>query len=174
FRHRFGWYDNVGFVAAREFEFDVEHGKSPTVGGNQCEFILLEAKKNSIEHVARFVRRNGIRRFAQPVVQFFLANRDDLRILKLRKRRKFFLRQTENLEETLAAADRGSIFSIDVHLNFAGGQLADDVEKPTGRQGGGPLLFDLRFKAPTHPHIEISGGEMNLVAVGLQKDVRKN
>ena len=97
-----------------------------------------------------------------------------LRVLKFRQRRKFFLGQSENFEKALPASDRRGVLSIDIDLNFAGGQLTNDVEKATRRQRGRALLFHLRFETAAHTDIEIGRGEMNFVAVRLQQNVGKN
>ena len=92
-------------MAARELQFDFYHRQSPPVRCHQRELVILETEKNAVEHVAGLIGGNGVRSFAQTMTQIFLANRDHFRILKFRQWRKFFLRQSENFKEALAAAD---------------------------------------------------------------------
>ena len=90
------------------------------------------------------------------------------------KRRKFFLGQAENFEKALSAANRGGVLAIDVELNFARGQLANDGEEAARRERGGAFFFDLRFEAAAHADIEIGRRQANFTPVGLQEDVGKN
>ena len=92
FRDRFCRNDDVGFVAARKFQFDVDHGKAASVRGYEHEFVLFEAEENPVEHVTRLVSRDGISGLAQTVAQILLPHRHDLVVLKLRQRWKFFFR----------------------------------------------------------------------------------
>ena len=126
FSHRFGRNNDLGFVAARKFQFDIHHGEPATVRRHQRQFVFFETEEHAVEDVARFIRRDGVGGFAQPIAQILLSDSDDFRVFKFRQRRKLLFGQAENLEETLAAADRGGILAIDVDLNFAGGQFADD------------------------------------------------
>src|SRR5438067_3364377 len=156
-------------MAAREFQFDVEHSKPTPVRGYKGELVVLETEKDAIEHVTGLVRRNGIGRFAQAVAQVFLTNRHNLRVLKFRQGRKLFLRQSKNFEEALPASDGRGVLSIDIDLNCAGRQLTNNIEKATRRERGRALLFHLSFEAAQHTHIEIGCGEMYFVAVCLQQ-----
>ena len=174
FRHRFGRHDDVGFVAAREFELDIDHRQAASIGRDQREFVFLEAEEDAVEHVARLVGRDRVGSFAQAVAQILLPNRDNFRVLKFRQRRKFLLRQAEDLEKALAAADGGGVFPIDIELDFARRQFANDVEEPPRRQRGRAFFFHLRFETPAHTDVEIGRGEANLVAVRLQQNVGKN
>ncbi len=158
-------------MAARKFQFDVNHGESPAVCCHQGEFIFLEAEKHTVQHVAGFIGRDGIGSFPQTVSQILLRNRDRLCIFKFRQRRKFFFRQPEDLEEALPAPNRGGILSIDIDLDFARGQFADNVEKTACRERGCAFLFHLRFETSAHADIEIGGRKMNFVLVGLQQNV---
>src|SRR5213596_4011231 len=97
-------------MAAREFQFDVEHSKPAPVCGHKGEFVVLETEKDAIEHVTGLVRRNGIGSFAQAIAQVFLTDRHNLRVLKLRQGRKLFLRQAKNFEEALPASDGLAFF----------------------------------------------------------------
>ena len=94
--------------------------------------------------------------------------------VELRQRRKLFLRQAEDLEKALAAANRSRVLPVDLDLNFARGQLANDGEKPPRRQRGRAFLFHLRFEAAAHADIEIGRRQADFVAVGLQQNVGKN
>src|SRR5207244_13554640 len=61
--------NDVGFVTAGKFQFDIEHGEPAPVRGYESEFVFLEAEENAVEHIARLVRRDGISGFAQTIVQ---------------------------------------------------------------------------------------------------------
>ena len=161
-------------MAAREFQFDVEHSKPTPVRGHKGEFVVLETEKDAIEHVTGLVRRNGIGSFAQAIAQVFLTNRHNLRVLKFRQGRKLFLGQPKNLEKALPASDGRGVLSIDIELNSAGRQLTNNVEKATRRERGRALLFHLGFETAPHTHVEIGCGEMNFVAVCLQQNIGKD
>ena len=161
-------------MAAREFQFDVNHGEPPAICRHQDEFIFLEAEKHTVQHVAGFIGRDGIGSSPQTVSQIFLRNRDHLCVFKFRQRRKFFFGQPEDFEEALPAPDRGGVFSIDIDLDFAGGQFPDDVEETPRRERGRAFLFHLRFETAAHAYIEIGGGKMNFLLVSLQENVGKN
>src|SRR5215831_4330422 len=107
-------------MAPGKLEFDIDHRKAPPIGRYQSQFVIFQAKKQPIENIPRFVSRNGIGSLAQPISQIFLSNRDDLRILKLRQRRKLFFRETENFEKALPTSNEGSVFTIHLELHFAG------------------------------------------------------
>ncbi len=174
FRDRFRRHDDVGFVAARKFELDIDHGEAPSIGRDERELVVLQAEENAVQDVARFIGGDGVGGFAQTIAQILLPNGDDLGAFEFRERRKFFLGQTEDLEETLAAANGGRVLAIDLELNFARRQFANDGEEPTRRQGGGAFLVHFRFETAAHAHIQIGGGEMDFVAFRLQKHVRQN
>src|SRR6266567_2162665 len=161
-------------MAAREFQFDVQHRKPAPIRGYKGEFVVLETEKDAIEHITGLVRRNGIRSFAQAIAQFFLTNRHNLRVLKFRQGRKLFLGQSKNLEKALPASDGCGVLSIDIDLNSAGRQLANNVEKATRRERGRTLLFHFGFETAPNTHIKISRGEMNFVAVCLQQNIGKD
>jgi hypothetical protein len=74
----------------------------------------------------------------------------------------------------LSAPDGSGILSVNVYLNFARRQFTDDVEKTTGRECGRAFFFHVRFAATTHTDIEIGRGEVNFIAVRLQKNIGKN
>src|SRR5438132_9832407 len=147
-------------MAAREFQFDVEHSKPAPVRGQKAEFVILETEKDAIEHVTGLVRRNGIGSFAQAIAQVFLTDRHNLRVLKLRQGRKLFLRQAKNFEEALPAPDGRGVLSIDIDLNSAGRQLTNNIEKATRRGLGRARLFHVSFEPATPTNIEIVGGEI--------------
>ena len=67
-----------------------------------------------------------------------------------------------------------AFFAIDVELNFARGQLANDGEEPARRQRGRAFLFDLRFETSAHADVEIGRRQANFAAVRLQENVGKN
>ena len=90
------------------------------------------------------------------------------------KRRKLFLRQAEDLEKALSAADGRRVLPIDLDLDFARGQLANDREKTPRRQRGRAFLFDVRLETSAHADVQIGRGQMDFVAFGLQQDVGKN
>src|SRR5437868_4351193 len=106
--------NDVRFVTARKFQFEVDHGKAAPVRCHERKFILFIAEENTIEYVTRLVSRNGISGLAQTVAQILLPHRHDLGVLKLRQRWKFFFWQSEDLEETLAAPNRSRVFAIDL------------------------------------------------------------
>ena len=147
-------------MAARKFQFDFHHGEAAPIGGHQRELVVLETEQDAVEHVAGLIGGNRVGSFAQAVAQIFLPHRDDFGVLELRQRRKFLLRQTENLEETLAAADRRGVFSIDIDLNLARRQFADDVENTPRRKRGRSCLFHLRFASAAHADVQIGGCQM--------------
>ena len=174
FRDRFGRHDDVGLVAARKFQFDVDHGQAPAIRGDERELVFLQAKQDAVQNVTRFVGRNRVGGLAQSIAQILLPNRDHLRAFKFRQRRKLFFGQPEDLEKALAAADRSRVLPIDFDLNFARRQLADDGEEPPRRQGGGAFLLDVRFETAAHAHIQIGRGEMDFAALRLEQDVGEN
>ena len=45
FGDRFGRHDDVGFLAAREFHFDIDHGQAAAVGRDHRELVLLETER---------------------------------------------------------------------------------------------------------------------------------
>ena len=98
-RDRFRRDNDVGFVAARKFQFDINHGEPAAICRHQGELVVLETEENAVEHVTGLVGRDGIGSLAQTVSQILLTNRDDFRVLKLRQRRELFLRQAKNLEK---------------------------------------------------------------------------
>jgi len=55
----------------------------------------------------------------------------------------------------LPTPDRRSVFSINIELDFARGQLADDVEEAARRQRGCALFFYLRFETAANTDVEI-------------------
>ena len=83
FRHRFGRDDDVGFVAARKFELDVDHREAAAIGRDQRELVFLEAEENAVEDVARLIGRDGVGSLAQAVAQILLPNRDDFGVLRI-------------------------------------------------------------------------------------------
>src|SRR5438046_8743991 len=104
------------------------------VRGHKGECCVLETEQDAIEHVTGLVRRNGIGSFAQAITQVFLTDRHNLRVLKLRQRRKLFLRQAKNFEEALPAPDGRGVLSIDIDLNSAGRQLTNNIDEASCRE----------------------------------------
>src|SRR5262249_5259737 len=135
---------------------------------------VLETEQHAIEHVTGFIGRNRIGSFAQTVAQIFLPNRDDFRAFKFRERRKLVLWQTENLKEALAATDRRGIFSIDIDLNLARWQFADDVKNTPRRQGRRSCFVHVRFASAAHANVQVGGCQIEFGLVSLQQNVRKN
>ena len=172
-RYRLGGNDNVGFVTAGKFQFDIEHGEPAPIRRHQREFVFLEAEENAVEHISRLVRRDCVSGFAQAIVQIFLPHRHHFCVFKLWQRRKFLLRQTEDLEKALSAANRSGVFAIDLDGNFAGGQFPNDGEQTSRRQGGRAGLVHIGLKTSAHPDIQIGGGEMYRSLFCLQQNVGK-
>ena len=159
--------DDVAFVAAREFQFEVEHGEPPAIRSHKREFVIFETEKDTVEHVAGLVCRHRIRSLAQAASKILLPDRDHFCVFKFWQRRKLFLGQSENFEKALSAPDGRGVLSIDFDPNFAGRQLTNDVEKTTRWERRRTLLFYLRFETAPHTYIEIGRGEMNVVPVCL-------
>src|SRR5438105_7971736 len=161
-------------MAAWEFQFDFAHSEPTPIGRHQRQLVILKTEKNPVEDVASFVRRDCVRSLAQSVAQIFLPDGDNFRILEFWQRRKFFLGQPEDFEKTLAASDGSGILSVNIYLNFARRQFTDDVEETTGRECGRSFFFYICLATAAHTDIEIRRGEMDFVALRLQKDVGKN
>src|ERR1700730_3048166 len=161
-------------MATRKFQLDIDHREAAAVGRDEREFVILETKQNTVEDVARFVSRNGIGSFAQTIAQILLTNGHHFRTFEFRQRREFLLWQAEDFEKALSAANRSSILTIDIDLDFAHWQFANNVEEATRRQCGRAFFLDLRLKDSPDADVEVGSGEMNFVLVSLQKHVRQN
>ena len=145
-------------MTAREFQFNFDHGEPPSIRCDQCELVVLETKKDAVQHVTGLVGRYGVGSFPQTISQIFLPNSHDFRLLKLGQRRELFLGQSENFEKALPAPDRRRVLSIDIELDFAGGQLTNDIEKPAGRECGCTGLVHLGLATAAYADIEIGRG----------------
>jgi hypothetical protein len=51
--------DDVDLVAAGKFELDIHQREAAAIGGHEGELVVLEGKKNAVEHVARLVGRDA-------------------------------------------------------------------------------------------------------------------
>src|SRR4029079_17336621 len=60
FRDRLGWDDDVGLVAARKFQADVEYRTPAPVGRDERELVILKTEEHAIEDIAGLVGRNGV------------------------------------------------------------------------------------------------------------------
>ena len=45
FRDRFGRHDDVGFVTARKFQFDIDHRQPASIGRDERELVFLQAEQ---------------------------------------------------------------------------------------------------------------------------------
>ena len=174
FRHRFGRHNDVGLVAARKLQLDIEHGEAAPVRGHEGQLVLFKAEEQTVQDIARLIGGDGIRSLAQAIAQILLPHGHHLGVFKFREGREFLFRQPEDLEKALAAPDGGSVLAVHVHLDLTGGQFPHDVEQTPGRQSGGAFLLHLRFKTPAHSDIQVGRGQVDLVPVGLQKHVGKD
>src|SRR5580704_11409713 len=161
-------------MAAREFQFDFDHGEPTPIRRHQRQLVFLETEKHAVQDVASFVRRDCVRRLAQSVAQIFLPNRDNFCVLELWQWWKFFFGQSEDFEKALAAPDGSSIFSINIHLNFTRRQFTDDVEEATGRERGRPFFFYICLATAADTDIEIGCREMDFLAARLKQNVGKD
>src|SRR4029077_10845580 len=150
------------------------HCEPTPIRRHQRQLVVLKTEKNPVEDVASFVRRDCVRSLAQSVAQIFLPDGDNFCVLELWQRRKFFLGQPEDFEKALAAPDGSSIFSINIHLNFARRQFTDDVEEATGGKRGRAFFFYIRFATAADTDIEIRCGQMDFVAVRLKQNIGKD
>jgi hypothetical protein len=57
---RFCGNNNVGFVAARELQLNVDHRKPPAICGHERKLVVLETEENAVQHVAGLVCRYGV------------------------------------------------------------------------------------------------------------------
>src|SRR5437667_8789606 len=161
-------------MAARAFQLGFAHSEPTPIRRHQRQLVVLKTEKNPVEDVASFVSRYRVRSLAQSVAQIFLPNRDNFCILELWQRWKFFLGQPEDFEKALPAPDGSSIFSINIHLDFARRQFTDDVEQATGRQCRRPFFFYIRLATAADTDIEIGCREMDFVAVRLEQNIGKD
>jgi len=74
----------------------------------------------------------------------------------------------------LPAANRSGVLSIDVDLNIARRQLADDIEQTARRKRGRASFLNLRLKTSAYANVQIGRRQMDFAAIGLQKHVRQN
>jgi len=74
----------------------------------------------------------------------------------------------------LAAPDGGSILSIDIDLNFARREFANDVEKAARRESGCAGFVHVRFATAAYTDIKVGRGKMDFILVRLQQNVGKN
>src|SRR4029453_3305705 len=99
-------------MTAREFQFDFDHGKPPAVRCHECKLIVLETKKDAVQHVTGLVGRYGEESFPKTSPQIFLPNSNDFSVFKFGQRRELFFGQSENFEKALPAPDRCRVLSI--------------------------------------------------------------
>src|SRR5437764_15143791 len=78
------------------------------------------------------------------------------------------------MEEALDTPDGGSILSIDIDLNFARREFANDVEKTARRQCSSSGVIYARLATAAYTDIKVGCGKMDFVFIGLQQDVGKN
>ena len=174
FRYGLRRNNDLGFVTAGKFQFDIEHGEPAPVRGDEGEFIFLEAEENAVEHIACLIRRDGVGGFAQTIVQILLPHCHHFCVFKLWQRREFFFRQAEDFEKALSAANRSGVLPINFDGDFAGGQFPNDGEQAARWQGGCAHLVDIGFKTSADSDIEVGGGEVHRSLLGLQQNVGKN
>jgi hypothetical protein len=60
----------------------------------------------------------------------------------------------------LAATDGSCILSIDIDLNFARRQFADDVENTPRRQGRRSCFVHVCFTSAAHANVQVGGCQM--------------
>ena len=69
-------------MAARKFQFNINHGQAAAVGRYQRKLVFFKAEQNTVEHVTGLIGRNGIGRFAQTLPQIFLPHGNDFCVLE--------------------------------------------------------------------------------------------
>ncbi len=68
-----GGNDDIEFVAFGEFDFDMNEGEAPAIGGDHGEAFIFEREKDAIEDVAGVIIGDGIAGLFEGITEIFLA-----------------------------------------------------------------------------------------------------
>ena len=116
-------------MAVGKFQVAVKKRQAAAIRGHERELVLLEGKKDPVEHIAGLINRDGIRGPAQPIPELGLPNGISLRILEGRKGRELLLREAENLKKARAAAQRGDVLRVGLDVISEAGSSRTMAER---------------------------------------------
>lgn len=86
---RLGRHDEFAGQLLTQASLFFRQRQAPSVGGDHRDLVFAQADEDAVEHVARVIGGNRIRRLAQHGLHLFLRQRDFLVLLELRQRQEF-------------------------------------------------------------------------------------
>ncbi len=166
--------DRFNFAAAGEFEVLLDEGETAAVGGDDGEFVFLEAEENAVEDIAAFVGGDRVGSAFEHVLENALLDFEGFGTVALGERGEIFLGEADDAKEGGAGGDGGDLLGVDFEGEFGGGQFADDAEETAGGKRGRSAFDDFGFDGGADAGVEVGGGDDQFAIRGLNQSITQD
>ena len=144
------------------------------VGGDDRELGVLEGEQHARYDAARLVLGDGVGGLAEHFAEDFRWKREADLALGLRKGREVADGKSDDPEEGRAAAKLRRVVVVDLDVNGAVAELADDADEPLDGERRGARLVDLGGNHAADADVKVGGADRKDAVLGLEQRIGQN